>query len=239
MEKTAYVTGADRGLGLGLAKVLLEEGYRVFAGSYLPDWPELSELAEKEPKLRIVTLDIGSDKSVQRAAEVVKSETGRLDILINNAAIHKDRSRTENIFGDLYFEDMLNMYNVNTLGTLRVTNSVVDLLVKGEDKRLVNISSEAGSIADNWRKREYGYCMTKAAVNMQSAILQNHLQEYGIKVMCFHPGWVRSYMSGKFNDKATVEAIDSARGIIKQVLEPQEITALPSYTDYTGKPLPW
>ncbi|AGA59960.1 dehydrogenase of unknown specificity, short-chain alcohol dehydrogenase like protein [Thermobacillus composti KWC4] len=237
MEKTAYVTGCDRGLGLALAKVLLTEGYRVFAGSYIADWPELGELAEKEPKLRIVPLDIGSDKSVQRAADIVKAETDHLDILINNAAIYRDRS--EDIFGDLYFDDMLNMYNVNTLGTLRVTNSVIDLLVKGEGKRLVNISSEAGSIADNWRKREYGYCMTKAAVNMQSAILQNHLQEYGIKVMCFHPGWVRSWMSGKFNDKATVEAIDSAKGIIAQVLKPQEITALPSYTDYTGKPLPW
>lgn len=237
MEKTAYVTGCDRGLGLALAKVLLAEGYRVFAGSYLADWPELGELAEKEPKLRIVPLDIGSDKSVQRAADIVKAETDHLDILINNAAIYRDRS--EDIFGDLYFDDMLNMYNVNTLGTLRVTHSVIDLLVKGEGKRLVNISSEAGSIADNWRKREYGYCMTKAAVNMQSAILQNHLQEYGIKVMCFHPGWVRSWMSGKFNDKATVEAIDSAKGIIAQVLKPQEITALPSYTDYTGKPLPW
>jgi len=237
MEKTAYVTGCDRGLGLALAKVLLAEGYRVFAGSYLADWPELGELAEKEPKLRIVPLDIGSDESVQRAADIVKAETDRLDILINNAAIYRDRS--EDIFGDLYFDDMLNMYNVNTLGTLRVTHSVIDLLVKGEGKRLVNISSEAGSIADNWRKREYGYCMTKAAVNMQSAILQNHLQEYGIKVMCFHPGWVRSWMSGKFNDKATVEAIDSAKGIIAQVLKPQEITALPSYTDYTGKPLPW
>jgi NAD(P)-dependent dehydrogenase (short-subunit alcohol dehydrogenase family) len=237
MEKTAYVTGCDRGLGLALAKVLLAEGYRVFAGSYLADWPELGELAEKEPKLRIVPLDIGSDESVQRAADIVKAETDRLDILINNAAIYRDRS--EDIFGDLYFDDMLNMYNVNTLGPLRVTHSVIDLLVKGEGKRLVNISSEAGSIADNWRKREYGYCMTKAAVNMQSAILQNHLQEYGIKVMCFHPGWVRSYMSGTFNDKATVEAIDAAKGIIAQVLKPQEITALPSYTDYTGKPLPW
>jgi len=237
MEKTAYVTGCDRGLGLALAKALLAEGYRVFAGSYLSDWPELGELAEREPRLRIVPLDIGSDKSVQRAAKAVRAETDHLDMLINNAAIYRDRS--EDVFGDLFFDDMLNMYNVNALGALRVTNSVIDLLVKGEGKRLVNISSEAGSIAGNWRKREYGYCMTKAAVNMQSAILQNHLREYGIKVMCFHPGWVRSWMSGKFNDKATVEADDAAKGIIAQVLAPQEITPLPSYTDYTGKPLPW
>lgn len=237
MEKTAYVTGCDRGLGLGLAKVLLAEGYKVFAGSYLTEWPELTELAEKEPRLRIVPVDIASDKSVAKAASIIAAETDKLDILINNAAIYRDRS--EDILGDLYFEDMLNVFNTNALGTLRVTQSVIRLIMNGEGKRIVNISSEAGSIADNWRKHEYGYCMSKAAVNMQSAILQNHVKEFGIKVMCFHPGWVRSYMSGKFNDKATVEAIDSAKGIIAQVLQPQEITELPSYTDYTGKPLNW
>src|SRR5690606_8168034 len=172
--------------------------------------PELTELAEQEPKLRIISIDIASDKSVAKAARIIKEEADHLDIVINNAAIYRDRS--ENIFGEIYFEDMMNMYNTNALGTLRVRNSVIDLIMKGTEKRIVNISSEAGSIADNWRKDSYGYCMSKAAVNMQSAILQNHVQEFGIKVICFHPGWVRSYMSGKFNDKATVEAIDSAKG---------------------------
>lgn len=237
MEKTAYVTGCDRGLGLSLARVLLAEGYKVFAGSFMPDWPELAELAEQNDKLRIVPIDIASDKSVAKAAALVAAETDKLDILINNAAIYRDRS--EDILGDIYYEDMLNMYNTNTLGTMRVTQSVIRLIMNGSGKRIVNISSEAGSIADNWRKREYGYCMSKTAVNMHAAILQNHVKEFGIKVMCFHPGWVRSYMSGKFNDQATVEAIDAAKGIIAQVLQPQEITELPSYTDYTGKPLPW
>ena len=237
MERTAYVTGCDRGLGLALARVLLGQGYKVFAGSYLTDWPELTELAEKEPNLRVVSVDISSDKSVAKAARIIKEETDHLDLVINNAAIFRDRS--ENVLGELYFEDMLNMYNTNALGTLRVTHSVIDLVMKGEEKRIVNISSEAGSIADNWRKDSYGYCMSKAAVNMQAAILQNHVQEFGIKVLCFHPGWVRSYMSGKFNDKATVEAIDSATGIIEQVRKPYEIGTHPTYIDYTGKPLPW
>jgi NAD(P)-dependent dehydrogenase (short-subunit alcohol dehydrogenase family) len=237
MKRTAYVTGCDRGLGLALAKVLLGQGYKVFAGSYLTDWPELSELAAQEPNLRIVPVDIGSDKSVAKAARIIKEETDSLDILINNAAIFRDRS--EDVFGELYFEDMQNLFNTNALGTLRVTHSVIDLLMKGEEKRLVNISSEAGSIADNWRKDTFGYCMSKTAVNMQAAILQNHLQEFGIKVLCFHPGWVRSYMSGKFNDQATVEAIDSATGIIEQVQKPHEIGTHPTYMDYTGKLLPW
>lgn len=235
--KVAYVTGCDRGLGLALANVLLSKGYKVFAGSFMPEWPELGRLAEQEPGLTIVPLDVGSDKSVARAAQTIRQHTDKIDILINNAGIMKDRSG--DIFGDLYFEDMIRQYNVNTLGALRVTNSVIDLLVNGDDKRLVNISSEAGSIADNWRTSLYGYCMSKTALNMQGAILQRHLKDYGIKVMHFHPGWVRSYISGTFDEGADIDAMESATGIIHQVLLPQEIGHLPSYIDYTGKPLPW
>lgn len=237
MEKTAFVTGCDRGLGLALVKVLLDKGYKVFAGSFLPEWTELAKLAEEHSKLRILTLDIGSDESVAGAAELVKSETDHLDILINNAAIYNDHSG--GLFDELNFDAMLNMYNVNTLGMLRVSRSLVDWLLKGEQKRLINISSEAGSIADNWRKSQYDYCMTKAAVNMQGTIMQLHLKKFGVKVMHFHPGFVRSYISGTFNENATVDALDSAKGIIRQVLEPQEINDHPSYTDYEGKALPW
>lgn len=237
MNKVAYVTGCDRGLGLALTKVLLAKGYKVFAGSYMPDWPELGELAQKEPNLNIVHVDVGSDKSTARAAEFIHQQTEHIDILINNAGIMKDRS--DDIFGDLYFEDMMQLYNVNTLGPLRVTRSVIDLLLKGEDKRLVNISSEAGSIADNWRTSLYGYCMSKTALNMQGAILQRHLKEFGIKVLHFHPGWVRSYITGEFDNQADIDAMESAAGIIDQVLQPQQIDNLPSYIDYTGKTLPW
>lgn len=236
--KTAYVTGSDRGLGLALVKVLLSKGYKVFAGSYMPEWPELNEVKETAgDSLTIISLDVTDEDSVREAANQISQETEHLDILINNAAILKDSSG--DIFEELNFDDMMKLYNTNTLGPLRVTNSVVNLLIKGEEKRLVNISSEAGSIADCWRKQEYGYSMTKTALNMQSAILNNHLKEYGVHVYAFQPGYMRSFMFGELNTEAPVEPIESATGIVNQILkEPRSVDHV-SYIDYQGNPLPW
>ena len=235
--KTAYVTGADRGLGEALARALLSEDYHVFAGQYLPDWPQLTALLNAHPdKLTVLPLDVTSDVSVATAAELVAAETDHLDLLINNAALFQDRSGS--VMDDLYFDDMLTLYDTNCLGPLRVTHSVMPLLRAGHRKLLVNISSEAGSIGQCWRKKEYGYAMSKAALNMQSAILRNHLEEYGIQVMAIHPGYVRSYMLGHFNEDATVDADESARSIL-ELIRLRTDSHAPLYLDYQGSALPW
>lgn len=238
MNKNVLITGADRGLGLALSKRFLKEGYEVYAGSYLKDWPELSQLKSSYPdNLYIIPLDISDEQSVHNAFEAIKQRTGKLDILINNAGIYLD-SHAGDILGVLDFEAMVRMYEVNTLGPLRVTNSAMPLLLCGERKLIVNISSEAGSVTNCWRKKEYGYAMTKAALNMQCAILQNHVKEYGVKVLAVHPGWVKSYMSGKYNEEAEVEADDSAAGIYKLTMEKAQLEG-PMYLDYQGNILPW
>lgn len=235
--QTAYVTGADRGLGEALSRALLAQGYTVFAGQYLPDWPQLANLSQSYPdRLVILPLDVASDVSVATAAELVAAQTEHLDLVINNAALFQDRSGS--VMDDLYFDDMLALYDTNCLGPLRVTHSVLPLLKAGERKLLVNISSEAGSIGKCWRKQEYGYAMSKAALNMQSAILRNHLAEYDIQVMAIHPGYVRSYMLGYFNEDATVDADDAARGILELVRTRTEINHS-IYVDYEGSELPW
>lgn len=133
---------------------------------------------------------------------------------------------------------MEKMYKVNSLGPLKVTHSVVDLLLAGEEKLLINISSEAGSIADCWREKEYGYAMSKSAVNMQSKIIQNHLQEKDLKVFALHPGYLKTYMLGDKNQEADIEAEESAAEIYRLFVENsgqfKEI-----YYDYQGNQLPW
>jgi NAD(P)-dependent dehydrogenase (short-subunit alcohol dehydrogenase family) len=237
MMPTAYVTGADRGLGLALVKALLADGFRVYAGSYLPEWPELSALASDHPQeLTVLPLDVTDEASVQAAAGVIAASSGSLDLLINNAGIHPKHTPT--ILEDINFEDLLRLYNVNALGSLRVTHSVVQLLLAGTMKKLVNISSEAGSISGNHRSGNFGYTMSKAALNMQSAILKKHLKDYGVKVLNIHPGYVRSYMLGTFNEEATVEACDSAAGILR-LIEAEYDPDDPFYLDYQGKSLGW
>jgi len=133
---------------------------------------------------------------------------------------------------------MKKIIDTNTFGPLRVSQSVVPLLLKGTNKMLVSISSEAGSITDSWRTREYGYCMSKSALNMQLTIIQNHLKEYGIKVLAFHPGYVKSYMLGHFNQEATVEAMESAAGIVKEILKAPAISEH-MFIDFQGNKMNW
>jgi NAD(P)-dependent dehydrogenase (short-subunit alcohol dehydrogenase family) len=238
MKKNAFVTGCDRGLGLALAELLLKKDYRVFAGSFLGGkWPELTELKEHyQDQLVILPLDVRSTESVQQASAAIAKVTDSLDLLINNAGLFTDRS--EDILGELFFEDMKELYDTNSLGPLRVTQSVLPLLLKGNDKLLVNISSEAGSIEDCQRTKEYGYSMSKAALNMQTAILHNHLKEYGLKVFAIHPGYVRSYMLGHLNTEAEIEPKESAKGIYEQISKPYRNEG-PAYLNYKGEKLPW
>jgi NAD(P)-dependent dehydrogenase (short-subunit alcohol dehydrogenase family) len=199
-----YITGTDRGLGLALATIFLKHGYEVFAGQFGIDPRGLAALKEQYgAQLEIVPLDVGSDESVTAAAERVASKTDCLDVLINNAAIigQKDAPVTD----ALDFNDMLAVYNVNALGALRVAQSVLPLLRAGEMKRIVNISSEAGSMAARVRrgqKTRYAYCASKAALNIQSILLQNHVAEFGIKVHLIEPGWLRTFLASK--EKCTI-----------------------------------
>ncbi len=237
MQYKAYITGADRGLGLALTKLFLEKGYMVYAGSYLSEWNSLSELQEEhQDKLDIVSLDVSSEKSVEDAAREIKKNTDYLDIVVNNAGIYFNRSG--NILEKIFYNDMRKMYEVNTLGPLKVTHSVIDLLLKGEKKVLLNISSEAGSIGECWRKKEFGYSMSKSALNMQSAILQNHLEEYDIKVLAVHPGYMKSYMLGEKNMDADIEPEDSAKKLLELIYKKNDLD-LPVFYDYQGNELPW
>lgn len=149
---TAYVTGTDHGLGLALTKVLLHHGYHVFAGRYKEEWNDIDELKKSNPdRLTIIPLDVTSDESVKSAAEVISKHTDHLDILINNAAIFLDRSG--NILEELYFDDMRRIVETNQFGPLRVTHSVIKLLLNGNQKFLVNISSDSACLSNCWRKK--------------------------------------------------------------------------------------
>ena len=238
-EYTAYITGADRGLGLGLTEALLERGFRVFAGEYGLDGAGLDALAETcGERLQRISLDVASDRSVLRAADKLRENCQHLDLLINNAAILGDF--TGSISDPLDFALMQEVYNVNSLGPLRVAQSVFGHLKRGSLKKLVNISSEAGSMEQSRRtnrKMRYGYCMSKAALNVQTVILANHASEQGIESYLFDPGWMRSFMHGTKNLKATQEPDETAQAILTTVLDCPHPGYL--YMTREGQPYDW
>lgn len=239
MDKFACVTGTDRGIGFELARQLLLEGYIVFAGHYLKESHQLKTIKEEfQESLHLVNLDISDGLSVKQGYEYIAGITDTLDILINNGAILGDIEA--DIFEDLDFNEMEKVFNVNTLGALRMTNALIPLIMNSNTKLIVNISSEASSIKDCNRKSWFSYCMSKCALNMQSAIIHNTIKEQGGQVLIIHPGWVQTYMQGKLDEKAELTPQVSAEHISKVIYEYKKYKGdKPVFVDYSGKIMEW
>lgn len=240
-NRSALVTGADRGLGLALAKGLLARGYDVWAGQYAEECQALQELeAAYGKQLRPIRLDISDATSVAEALRIVAAQTEQLDLLINNGAILGNTTST--IQDELDFEDIEQVFRVNTLGALRMTNGLIDLILKSTDKTIMNISSEAGSVGACKRTAWYAYCMSKSALNMQSQLVHNQISPQGGKVLVVHPGHVQSYMKGELDATAKLSPEQSAQhilGLLEQRLGsdwPDQSLAL---IDYQGGQWPW
>jgi NAD(P)-dependent dehydrogenase (short-subunit alcohol dehydrogenase family) len=235
MQKTVFITGADKGLGLSLVRRFVQGGFHVFAGDYLSG-EDLKEAGRQFPgKLGLVGLDVTDLASVRRSAQTVAEQTSALDILINNAAVYlqKPAKPLEELdFSDLHFQKTM---DVNAFGPLRVTQQFLSLLEKGQRKLILNISSEAGSITDCKRPTEYAYCMSKSALNMASRILQNYLKPRGIKLLAVHPGWMRTDMGGQ---DADIHPDQAAEGIFKLAMKQWQLDD-DMYMDYQGTILPW
>jgi NAD(P)-dependent dehydrogenase (short-subunit alcohol dehydrogenase family) len=239
MDQYALVTGADRGLGLALSAGLLERGWQVLAGQYMPDWPELNLLAGKFPhSLYILPLDVCSIDSVKAAAQAAANVSDHIDLLINNAGVSSSKM-AQPISEPQDYVEMHRLFDVNALGPLRVVEAFL-LLMKGSAlKRLCFVSSEAGSISRAERTAWYGYCMSKAALNMGIKILFNYLRPKGYTFRVYHPGWVRSYMSGKKNLEANLEPEEAARYAIPIFLEPRKDEDRLVLVDYQGQEWSW
>jgi NAD(P)-dependent dehydrogenase (short-subunit alcohol dehydrogenase family) len=236
MKKGVLVTGADAGLGLSLVKRFLQGEFAVFAGIYHSDAGLNGLAGEYGDSLALIPLDVADMDSVREAARQVAERISTLDIVINNAGIHLVKNPSQSLeqldFENQQFQQTM---DVNAFGPLRVLQQFQPFLENSERKLIINISSEAGSIADCRRENQFAYCMSKAALNMQSKILQNYLRPRGFKVLAVHPGWMRTNMGGP---DATLSADESAEGIFQLALREWKADD-PIYVDYQGVPLPW
>ncbi len=247
-RNVAVVTGADRGLGFALCAGLLEAGWQVFAGQYMPEWPALDDLKPAFPdQLSLIPLDVSSEESVRAAAEQVRAATPRVDLLINDAGINP-RTFELSIRDGQNYADIYRVYDVNTVGPLRVMEAFLPLMDDSAIKRLCFVSSEAGSIARSHRKAWYGYCMSKSALNMAVSILFNDLHPEGFTFRLYHPGWIRSYMRGVKSTDGDMEPEEAALPALQFFLSGLEgqPPADPPYDedrlalrDWQGQEWPW
>lgn len=237
-RNSALVTGADRGLGLALCEALLQRNWNVLAGQYMPDWPELANLKAAWPDtLHILPLDVGSDASAQKAAQLAADLTQSIDLLISNAGVmapdYQSTIREHPSFANMNAE-----LNVNAVGPLRVVDAFLPLLDRGATKTLCFVSSEAGSISQSTRVSWYGYCMSKAALNIAAKNLENLLKADGYIINVYHPGYVRGYMHGTKNLEAYLEPDEAAQSALNAFLAPPAEGPL-TLLDWEGGSLPW
>ena len=187
MNKTAVVTGAGQGLGLCFVKECLKRGYNVIA----LEFKDTSALEGMDSdKLKIFRCDITDLKQLAD----IKGKIGeiKLDLLINNAGVWLEKGRKKLEDEDFSFDNILPQFETNAMGMLKVCKTFMPNVLESDLKTVINISSEAGSIKNAFRVSEYGYCMSKAALNVASKIMQNAYEKRGVKVYCFHPGWMQT-----------------------------------------------
>ncbi len=207
--RNIVVTGASKGLGFYISKKHLEMGDRVFA-YIIEQSDELNALMEiYNQTLQVYHVDIGNTASVMAGAEQVLAQVQRIDILYNNAGVYSfdDKVPLEETDPDRFQW----YYNINAVGPVRVLKSFQTALGKGSV--VINMSSEAGSIAQCRRFREYGYCMSKAALNMAIRIFSIATKEIGVRSMAIHPGWMRTTMGGANADCPPEESAERIIGI--------------------------
>lgn len=233
---TIIVTGADRGLGYAICEQLLKKGDIVLAGQYMSEWKELEYLKERYPaNLYIAPLDIGSDASVKAAAGLFAQYTDSADVLINCAGVN---GTIKDIREGYNYDVMLRTININALGAVRMTEACLPLLDRGQGKKVCCISSEAGSIGTCWRSDETEYCMSKAALNMGMSVLYNRLRPEGYDFRLYHPGWMNTYMMGKKEEHADLEAGKAAELALNCLLGKRHSEKI-ELESYDGTVIPW
>ncbi|MEM6431986.1 MAG: SDR family oxidoreductase, partial [Deinococcota bacterium] len=184
--KRILITGANRGLGLELAKQYQAAGWEVLATCRQPD--QASDLHALG--LTPLALNIADDASIAALANEVQDMP--LDIVFNNAGMFGPRGLPVD---ELEAETWLKVLQVNTIAPMLVTQALLENVAASQDKLIVFMSSNLGSIARS-SGGEYIYRSSKAALNMTAATLANDLAPRGIRVISMSPGWVRTDMGG-------------------------------------------
>lgn len=201
-NRIALVTGGNKGIGLEIARQLAEAGVNVIIGVRDESRARtaLDDLAAGGLAAQSVPLDLDSERSIADAATTIEAEHGRLDILVNNAAIFDFADGPPSTAS---LAAVRRVMTTNFLGTLAVTQAMLPLLRAAPAGRIVNLSSSLGSLTLNgdpsstyYSSQFIGYNASKAALNMLTVQLHEELRDTSIVVNSVSPGFVKTDLTG-------------------------------------------
>lgn len=231
-SKIALVTGANRGIGFEVCRQLAERGFTVVLTARDADKARAAVAKiTTVGHVELVVLDVSDARTIEDAATEMSRRHGKLDVLINNAGINYDTWETaENADIEGTVAETI---KTNLLGPWRVCQAFLPLLRKSKAARIVNVSSESGSLA-RMGAGPPAYQVTKAALNALTRTLAGELRRARILVNAVCPGWVATDMGGAGASRSVGEG---AAGIIWAATLPDNGPTGGFFRD--GKPLPW
>jgi NAD(P)-dependent dehydrogenase (short-subunit alcohol dehydrogenase family) len=211
----ALVTGANKGIGRETARQFGARGFTVLASARDEERGLEAERALRSDgaDARFVRLDVTDDTSVREAADWIEREHGHLDILVNNAGIARGGPPSQT---DL--DAVREVYEVNVFGVIRVTNAMLPLLRRAPAARIVNVSSEVGSItsmtdpASPLARMPAGlaYPSSKSALNMVTAMYARELRDTPIKVNAANPGYTKTDLNRNSGFRSVAEGAEAS-----------------------------
>lgn len=223
--RTVLITGANRGIGLELARQYGAAGWQVIGTARRPEAAEML----KSLGAMVMQLDVTDQKSVERLASDLGNRP--IDMLINNAGILPVVSSIT----DVDFETFERILDVNTTGPVRVTQALLPNLHKGLGKVVINMTSSLGSIGANEQGGFYGYRESKAALNMFTKTLAAELGPKGFTCIVMHPGWVQTDMGGPNAPTPVEQSVSGIRKVIAGLSDADNGT----YWTFEGETMPW
>jgi len=210
MNRVALVTGANRGIGLEVARQLANLGYRVILSARNIDQGEAAAemLCSNDAKVYPVELDVTDEAEVERLVDRVSSDFGRLDVLVNNAGILVDES---DLPSKTKAQTVRTTLETNLLGPWRLCQAFIPLMKRNNYGRIVNVSSGAGALSEmSDSLYAPAYTISKTALNALTIMLASELQDSNTLVNAVCPGWVRTDMGGSGAPRSVQEGADTA-----------------------------
>jgi len=225
MPKIAFVTGANRGLGLEIARQLAQAGHTVVIGARDPEkGEEAAELLRTDGlDAETIEIDVDDPASTKRAAQELRDRHGTLDVLVNNAGIAPESraDSAEALNASLFRET----FETNLFGPVSVTEQCLPLLRKSKAGRVVNVSTTMGSLADQsdpdspyYSAVVPAYQASKAALNSVTVGLSKLLADTPIRVNAVCPGFVQTDITPVNRDQAPLTPAQGARVVTRYAL---------------------